>query len=304
MPAIPEYLRQLYPFESRYLNLLAPVRSSGSVASLHRLHYVDEGKGRPLLMVHGNPSWSFLYRNLILSLSKDYRCIAIDHMGCGLSDKPQDYSYTLAQHIQNLKSLIEHLDLQEFDLVIHDWGGVIGLKIAQMYAQRVKTIVILNTSAFLSQRLPWQISLCRLPYIGPFLVQGLNAFARGATYQGVGKRLTPAVRKGFCYPYDSWQNRIAIRRFIEDIPLEPTLDSYSLVGQVDKDLGLLSHLNLHLLWGMKDFCFTPDFLEGFKQRLPKATVHPFSQAGHYVLEDAEALQRAVTVLKEAKKALG
>ncbi len=296
MSGIPEFLSALYPFESHYLRLPVQVSSAGLGYSIH---YIDEGKGRPLLMVHGNPSWSFLYRNLILGLSSHYRCIAVDHMGCGLSDKPQDYPYTLAQHIQNLKSLIDHLGLQEFDLVVHDWGGVIGLKIAQIYAQRVKTILILNTSAFLSRRLPWQIALCRLPYLGPFLVQGLNVFARGATYQGVGKPLTKGVRAGFCYPYSNWKNRIAIRRFIEAIPLDSTLESYSIVEQVDKDLGLLSHLNLHLLWGMKDFCFTPDFLEGFQQRLPKAKVHPFSQAGHYVLEDAEALQKAVAVFKEA-----
>lgn len=298
-PKLPPLFSHLYPFQSHYLDLPLKSLTSASVVVSHRLHYIDAGKGRPLLMVHGNPSWSFLYRNLILGLKNHYRCIAPDHIGCGLSDKPQDYPYTVGQHIENLKSLIEHLGLQEFDLVVHDWGGVIGLKIAQVYTQRIKTILILNTSAFLSKSLPWQIALCRLPYLGSFLVQGLNLFAKGALYQGLGKSLPKGVRAGFCYPYCNWKHRIAIRRFIEDIPLDPALESYSIVEQVDRDLKLLTGLNLHLLWGMRDFCFTPTFLEGFKKRLPQASVHPFPNAGHYVLETPEALKRAVAIFKAA-----
>lgn len=299
MLSLPSSLSRLYPFQSRYLSVLDLAKPSPTKESSYRLHYVDEGKGRPLLMVHGNPSWSFLYRNLILGLKDHYRCIALDHIGCGLSDKPQDYPYTVSQHIENLKRLVDHLGLKEFDLVVHDWGGVIGLKIAQLYPSSVKTILILNTSAFLSQRLPWQIALCRLPYLGPFLVQGLNAFARGAAHWGGGQKLSKEVKQGFCYPYNSWENRIAIRRFIQDIPLESSLESYTLVEQIDKDLSLLQPLNVHLLWGMQDFCFTPAFLEGFKQRLPEAKVHTFLQAGHYVLENPDALQRAIAIFKEA-----
>lgn len=286
-------MQNLYPFEFHYLSL----SPSGFAAEGPRLHYVDEGQGRPLLMVHGNPSWSFLYRNLILGLRHKYRCIAPDHIGCGLSDKPQNYTYTLAQHIQNLRELVQHLDLKEFDLVVHDWGGPIGLKLAQEYLDRVKTILILNTSAFLSQRLPWQIRLCRLPYLGAFLVRGLNAFAIGATHLGVSQPLSRDLRKGFCYPYATWKNRIAIQRFIQDIPLEPDLESYSLVQQIDKDLKLFKDRKVHLLWGMRDFCFSPHFLEGFKQRLPFAQVHPFAEAGHYVLEDAAALKKAIAIFE-------
>lgn len=295
MSTPPIFIKNLYPFKSNYLDLGA----SDPSHSGPRLHYVDEGEGRPLLMVHGNPSWSFLYRNLILGLKHKYRCIAPDHIGCGLSDKPLNYNYTLAQHIQNLRSLVRRLGLKEFDLVVHDWGGPIGLKIAQEYASCIKTILILNTSAFLSQRLPWQIRLCRLPYVGAFLVRGLNAFARGATYLGVSKPLSREAREGFCYPYATWQSRVAIQRFIQDIPLEPSLGSYPLVQQIDKDLSLFKDLNVHLLWGMKDFCFSPHFLEGFKQRLPFAKVYPFAEAGHYVLEDAAALKQAISILEEA-----
>src|SRR5687768_281873 len=119
--------RLLYPFQSHELRL----------ESL-RYHYVDEGAGWPLLFVHGNPTWSFYWRNLILPLRESYRCIAPDHIGCGLSDKPQDYNYRLSQHAANLVELIERLDLNDITLLVHDWGGAIGLRAALTVPQRFK----------------------------------------------------------------------------------------------------------------------------------------------------------------------
>src|SRR6185503_4923839 len=129
--------RDLYPFESRFLSVRG-----------YRLHYLDEGAGQPLLFVHGNPTWSFYWRNLILGLRDRNRCVAVDHIGCGLSDKPQDYNYTLQQRIDDLVQLVETLDLSGATLLAHDWGGAIGLGNVLRVPERFSRIVLFNTGAF------------------------------------------------------------------------------------------------------------------------------------------------------------
>ncbi|HKD36019.1 MAG TPA: alpha/beta fold hydrolase, partial [Pirellulales bacterium] len=177
--------RALYPFASHYLN------HSGV-----RQHYLDEGAGPPLLLVHGNPTWSFHWRNLVTALAPRFRLVAPDHVGCGLSDKPPDYSYRLAQHIENLTALVERLDLREITLVAHDWGGPIGLGAALRCRERFARLVLLNTAAFRSKQIPWRIRICRTPLLGPLAVRGANGFARAALTMAVckHKRMTPAIR--------------------------------------------------------------------------------------------------------------
>ncbi|MBT3889925.1 MAG: alpha/beta fold hydrolase, partial [Planctomycetaceae bacterium] len=128
-----ELWRGEYPFQSNFMEL-----DDGN-----RLHYVDEGSGPPVLMVHGNPTWSFYYRHLVQSLQDRYRAIAVDHVGCGLSSKPQRYPYTLTQHIQNLTLLMEHLELDGVHLVVHDWGGPIGLGMAGKFPEKIRSLTIL-----------------------------------------------------------------------------------------------------------------------------------------------------------------
>src|SRR4051812_3127859 len=159
----------LYPFEPSFL----------SVGS-HQLHYLDEGAGSPLLFVHGNPTWSFYWRNLILGLRDKYRCIAIDHIGCGLSDKPQDYNYTLEQRIDDLCEIVERLDLRGATLVAHDWGGAIGLGTVQRLRDQFGRIILFNTAAFPPPFVPWRIAVCRTPLFGTLAVRGLNVFAKAA----------------------------------------------------------------------------------------------------------------------------
>src|SRR5436190_7743338 len=136
--------RDLYPFQSRHLSL-----------GPHRLHYLDGGAGPPLLFVHGNPTWSFYLRNLILGLRDQFRCVAVDHIGCGLSDKPQDYPYTLQQRIDDLVQVLEQLDLTGATLLAHDWGGAIGLGAVQRLPARFARIVLFNTGAFPPPFVPW-----------------------------------------------------------------------------------------------------------------------------------------------------
>lgn len=268
-------IRALYPFHIARMALTEAVMS-----------YVDEGVGPPVVMVHGNPTWSFYYRRLIAALSPQHRVVVPDHIGCGLSEKPQRYSYRLATHIENLGRLIDHLELDQIDLVVHDWGGAIGLGWAVRNPERVRRIVVLNTAAFLSPRIPLRIAVCRYPVFGDLAVRGLNAFAGAALFMAVERPMEPAVRQGFVLPYGSWADRIAIQRFVRDIPMSPRHPSWALVDEIDRELRVLREKPMQILWGGKDWCFSDHFLAGWLQRFPAAEVVRFDHAGHYVLEDA------------------
>ena len=270
--------RSLYPFESHWLNL-----SSGS-----RLHYLDEGAGEPLLLVHGNPTWSFYWRELIHALHGSYRLIAPDHIGCGLSDKPQRYRYTLERRITDLVDLIEHLDLRQITLVAQDWGGAIGMGAATRMPARFSRFVLSNTGAFRSRRMPWRIRVCRTPILGPLALRGLGAFSRAAVRMAVAhpKRLSRGAKAGYLTPYDSWDNRVAVNQFVQDIPMGPTHRSYEALLAIEQQLAGLSNRPTLLLWGMRDWCFSPHFLDRFLDFFPSAEVVRLADAGHWALEDA------------------
>ncbi|NTW02842.1 MAG: alpha/beta fold hydrolase [Oscillochloris sp.] len=280
-------IRHLYPF--RTARLAVP---GGAIS------YVDEGAGPPVVMVHGNPTWSLYYRRLINALRDTHRVIVPDHMGCGLSDKPQDYPYRLENHIENLTLLLDHLRLGPVDLVVHDWGGAIGMGWATRHPDLVRRIIVLNTSAFLSPRLPLRIALCRTPVFGDIALRGLNAFAGVATFMAVERPMGDDLRMAYLLPYNSWHNRIAQLRFVQDIPMHPTHPTWSVVDGIDRELTVLRNKPMQILWGGKDWCFSDHFLAGWLQRFPQAQVMRFDHAGHYVLEDAheEIVPRAVRFL--------
>lgn len=266
-----------YPFASHYVN------GDGV-----RMHYVDEGAGETLLCVHGNPTWSFAWRNFVKQLSPRYRVVAIDHIGCGFSDKPQDYPYTLAQHISNLKRVITTLNLERITLIAHDWGGAIGMGAAVEMPERFSRFVLCNTAAFRSTRIPFRIAVCRWPLAGAVGVRGFNLFSRAALTMAVThhERMSPAIKKGFLAPYDNWANRVAVHRFVQDIPLDSSHPSYATLAEVEKGLGQFVKHPMLLAWGEQDWCFTPHFREEFQQRFPNAEAFPIQDAGHYVFEDA------------------
>jgi haloalkane dehalogenase len=280
-PSRPVRRASHYPFTGHYLD-------RGGL----RCHYLDEGRGEPLVMLHGNPTWSFYYRNLVLGLRDAYRTVVPDHIGCGLSDKPDDfrYEYSLKQRVLDLEALLDHLGLRGgLTLVLHDWGGMIGMAYAHRHPERVRRLVILNTAAFpmpAGKRLPWPLWLCRNTPAGPFLVRGLNAFSRGAARFCVTRPLPPLVREGYLAPYDSWRNRIAVLRFVQDIPLGPGDRGFELVREVGDGLHRFAAVPALICWGERDFVFDRDFLSEWQARLPHAEVHRFPDAGHYVLEDA------------------
>lgn len=252
------------------------------------LHYVDEGEGQPLLMVHGNPTWSFAWRKLIMALRPEYRVIAIDHLGCGFSAKPQDRMlYTLEGHIRRLSALTELLNLRNISLFSHDWGGAIGMGCAGRMPDRFARFVLMNTGAFLSQAIPLRISLCRIPWLGELANRGLNLFSRAALTMAVERPLSAAARAGLIAPYSSWSRRIAVHEFVQDIPLNTRHQSYHTLSEVDRSLKQFQEHPIQLIWGMKDWCFTPEaFLREFQNRFPHASTLELPDAGHYVFEDA------------------
>ncbi|MCK5404062.1 MAG: alpha/beta fold hydrolase [Desulfobulbaceae bacterium] len=264
-----------YPFSPRTLDING-----------NRLSYLDEGEGDAVLLLHGNPTWSFYYRNLTLSFKDRFRMIVPDHMGCGLSDKPQSYPYRLEDHISNIERLSDHLGLKKLSLVMHDWGGAIGMGFAARHPEKIKSFVVMNTAAFRSSRIPLRIGICRTPCLGPLLVRGFNAFSRGAVFMAVSRKMTPETVRGYLAPYDSWRNRIAVLRFIEDIPLSERDSSWKTLLEVEAGLTKFKDTPVLILWGGKDFCFTRYFYERWKEFFPKAETRYFPEAGHYLLEDA------------------
>lgn len=266
-------LKNLYPFQSHYLNI-----------DEHQYHYVDEGEGDPVLMVHGNPTWSFYYRNLLNSLKTTHRVVAPDHIGCGLSDKPQNYEYKLENHVNNLIKLVKFLDLKNITLVVHDWGGAIGFGMAVTMPERIKRIVILNTAAFHSKRLPFTIGLCKNALFGSFIVKKLNAFAWPATFMASKKGLEHNVKKGYLLPYNNSENRIAIAEFVRDIPIKNSHPTYSYLNSIENQLEKLTCPKL-ILWGGKDFCFNDSFFRKWREIYPDAYYKYYKDAGHYILED-------------------
>jgi haloalkane dehalogenase len=269
--------RALYPFASQFVAIDG-----------QQMHYADEGRGPTLLLVHGNPTWSFHWRELILGLRSKHRLVAPDHIGCGLSDKPRMYNYRLARHIDNLVEFVEKLDLTGITLLAQDWGGAIGLGAALARPERFARFVLFNTAAFRSSRMPWRIRVCRTPLLGTLAIRGLNAFVRAALWMAVEKRerLTAAVRAGMTAPYDTWANRVAIDRFVKDIPMSPGHPSYETLQRIEEGLPRLADKPFQFIWGMHDWCFTPRFLDRFLAIYPHAEVHRIEDAGHWVVEDS------------------
>ena len=269
--------KDLYPFTSLYFDL-----------NPYKLHYLDEGEGEVLLFLHGNPTWSFYYRSLIQNFQDRYRCVAPDHIGCGFSDKPQDYSYTLTTHIDNLEKLVGFLGLKSITLMVHDWGGAIGMGLAVRKPELIKRLVLFNTASFLSTDIPLRIGLCRMPLLGTILIRYLNLFVRGVLRFGLKrrKRLTQNVRAGYLAPYDTFENRIANLKFVQDIPMEQGVPSYSVIQYIERNLKQFDGYPILIIWGSEDFCFNVKFLNKWREIFPRAEVREVCNAGHLVVEDA------------------
>lgn len=275
-------MKDLYPFTGQFLD------RDGL-----RYHYLDEGSGEPVVMLHGNPTWSFYYRNLVQALSGSYRTIVPDHIGCGLSDKPGDdrYDYTLKSRVDDLERLLDHLGLDTgITLVVHDWGGMIGMAYASRHPERIRRLVVLNTGAFhlpKTKRFPLALRICRDSELNTFLVRGLNLFSGVASVIGCKRKpMNARLRQAYRAPYNTWEHRIATLRFVQDIPLRPGDRAYDIVSEVEAGLHRFRKLPMLICWGELDFVFDRHFLAEWRRHFPEAEVHSFPDCGHYILEDA------------------
>jgi len=263
--------RRLFPFESRWLEL-----PEG------KIHYVDEGEGPPILFLHGNPTWSFLYRGVIIRLRKQYRCVALDLPGFGLSDHPSNFRYTPEEHAQIVRTVVETLDLRNLTVMGHDWGGPIGMKLAIDELDRIRALVMANTwywptTALHLRAFSWALStgyLRRLVYKKNFFVEKMIPL-------GVKHPLAGEVLQHYRGPFQTVDSRAGMAEFARQLTL-----SANWLGQIEIDVRrTLGQLPLLLTWGIDDLAFTPAFMDTFLRDFADASVVRLD-AKHYVQEDA------------------
>jgi pimeloyl-ACP methyl ester carboxylesterase len=271
---------ELYPFAPAYMEV------EGG-----RIHYLDVGAGPVIVMVHGTPTWSFLYRALIRDLARDHRVVTIDHLGFGLSDKPADGAYLPADHARNLTRLIEHLELRDITLVVHDFGGPIGVAYAVEQPQNVRALVLFNTWLWSLRGTPAErMSNMMGSAFGRFLYTRLNFSPRVLIRYSFAdkRRLTTEVHRHYTDAFPTPAERQA-----------PWVLAKELLGSSDwyeslwKRRARLAQLPVLILWGMKDPAFGADALARWRQALPDAAVVEFGDVGHFVQEEApdEALRQ-------------
>ena len=275
-----ETFQGLYPFTPRYYS--------------HQgldIHYVDEGNGEPVVMVHGDPTWGFLYRNFIPPLSQHYRCIVPDHMGMGKSSIPQERSlYRLEQHCANLEVLLLHLDLHDITLILHDWGGPVGLGFATRNPERIKRLILMNTWAFA----PWPggpfprlLEIIRSERGEAFVLRKngyLEPALIGTTYHS--ENLTHAIMEAYRAPFPTPESRLSMLYWSRDIPVQENDVSFAEMKRIEDGLSQFSETPVLLVWGMQDPVIPPLILHRWQQLYPHATTHEIEDASHFLQEDA------------------
>ena len=248
------------------------------------MHYVDEGEGEVLLFVHGTPSWSFEFRNVIKFLSKKYRCIAIDHIGFGLSEKPAKYDYTVQNHTASLLKLVTHLQLNQFTMLVHDFGGIIGLAAAEQIPEKIKGLVILNTWCRSIQDEPEykKMKMILGSPLMPLLYRYLNFSAKYILPAAFGERsrLTPEIHQHFLRPFSKASERNGTIAFAKSLLRDQ--DYYASVGE---KLSILKDNPVLIIWGMKDEFITEKHLLWMQEQFPGSKVVRYDDAGHFVLEE-------------------
>lgn len=283
--------RNEYPFESRYFEVPAG-----------RLHYVDEGAGCPIVMVHGNPTWSFLYRYLIKQLQPRYRCIAMDHIGFGLSDKPMDWSYLPEDHAKNLTALIDNLELSNITLVLQDWGGPIGLSYAVAHPEKVARIVFMNTWAWPVNRDCYYVAFSGFMGgpVGRMLIRRYNFFAQVVLRRAFGDRskLSKDVHMHYLRPLEAPQDRKGCMVFPKQI-----VASTPWLEQIWGGISVLNGKPKLFVWGMKDIAFRDKELRRWEQTFPEARYLRLEGVGHFVQEEAsnELAEAIIPFLAETEQ---
>ena len=261
-----------YPFNSNYFNVNG-----------HQMHYIDEGQGETILFIHGTPSWSFDFRNVIKSLSKNYRCIAIDHVGFGLSDKPEFYDYSTQNHSWTLEKFVLDLGLKNINLVLHDFGGPIGLDFAIRNSQLIKRITVLNSWLWSSEGDPKYLKLKRIlksPLL-PFLYKYLNFSAKYILPSSFGdSKLSTKMKAQFTRPFENRKQRNGTLAFAHSL-----LNDQEWFEQLWNKRPSISQIPILFVWGMKDPVLSNLCLEKFSEGFPNSKTVEIETAGHFPQEE-------------------
>ncbi len=264
--------RSEYPFESNYFTVNG-----------HQLHYIDEGRGQPILFVHGTPSWSFEYRNQIKSLSSEYRCIAMDHIGFGLSDKPSTYDYSSLNHAQSLERLILELDLYDIIFIVHDFGGPIGMSFALNYPDRIDKIVVLNSWLWSSEQEPEFKKLSKVirsPLL-PFLYRNFNLSAKYLLPRSFGKKKLPrSLLKQYTQPFQNSKQRNGTVGFAQSL-----LNNQAWFEELWIKKKSLKEVPFLFIWGMNDQFVPGKFLDKFMSGFDKVQAVKIESCGHFPQEE-------------------
>lgn len=269
------------------------------------MHFVDEGQGEPLVLLHGDPTWGYLYRELIPPLARRFRCVVPDQMGMGKSDTPRTPDpYRLRHHVANLEALLLHLDLRALTLVLHDWGGPVGLGVAVRHPARIKRLVLMNTWAFA----PWPggpfprlLELIRSPRGERFVLEK-NGYVEPALLGTTHRpgRLAKPVLDAYRAPFPTPESRRALLFWSRDIPVEETDPSYRDMKRIEEALSLFDGTPVLLVWGMRDPVLSAAVLRRWQQVYPRAVTAEMADASHFVQEDApEPIVRRIEAFLDA-----
>ncbi|HLW61294.1 MAG TPA: alpha/beta fold hydrolase [bacterium] len=285
-----------FPFAPRYLTVDGV-----------RLHFLDEGAGEPVVLLHGDPTWGYLYRTFVPALARRRRCIVPDHMGMGKSEAPAHPDpYRLGHHIANLEALVLALDVRAATLVVHDWGGPVGLGVAVRHPDRIKRLVLMNTWA----SAPWPgapfprlIELIRSARGERFVLERngyLDPALLGTTAHP--ERFTPTVMQAYRAPFPTPASRRALLCWSRDIPVSDADPSYPEMKRIEERLTLFASTPTLLVWGMRDPVLPPQVLRSWQARLPHAVTREIEEASHFLQEDAP--EQVLNALEEFLAATG
>jgi haloalkane dehalogenase len=288
---LPESLKAIYPFESHYVKL-----ENGE-----NMHYISEGSGETVLLLHGLPTWSFFFKNLILLLRNDFKCIAIDHIGYGLSDKPRKYDYSIKTHIDNAVRFAEIMRFRKFHIVSHDFGTAIALAMTERWPERVSSVSLLNSAVFVLPRLPAIIMLFKFFPFTLLFSRIFNLFTRVCLHLSLFSIIQSEISNGYLWPYRKFSNRVAIAAGIDDIPWLQDHPSLDILTPICDKAFILENKKIKFFWAEDDFRYNFDVLKAWAKVLPNAKYKRYQMAGHYLLEDSpEAVNDIRTFIYSAR----
>jgi haloalkane dehalogenase len=249
-----------------------------------QMHYIDEGRGESIVCLHGQPTWSYLYRNFVKGLAKNYRMIVPDYMGFGKSDVPEHLPYRLAQHIDNLKKLLLGFNLKNITLVMQDWGGPIGFGFAVDYPERVKRLVIMNTSIgnLKEGAKPWYAPFEEKGTYDQFIKDTSNIIKLGMYNK---KKITPILLKAYAAPFPRDEYYRGALSFPKDIPIGNSHPSSEIMLRIRNNLHILVDKSKLLIWGMKDPIFPVWLIDWWNKTYPGIETHKIENASHFLQED-------------------